>query len=533
MRALQRWRNGCNWCSGVDARGTTALAALAVSTVVAAAFANTLHAQVVTSDSGSRASAVASAVVSASTASSPSANAMTVQDAIALALKQGPGARSVSKTREAADWRNRAFNASRKPQLSLRSDLPIYRREIVSVVQPDGSQLFLAQEQRQSTLSLQMSQLLPFSGGDLYISTALSNVNTVGAQETRLWRSTPFQVGLRQQLFKPNTLKWDNQEQDLRLEVSDRQYLEARENLAQQTASLFFEVFSTRTALQNAVANASINDTLFTLNKGRYEVGRIGENDLLQSELALLRARNRLDAATLAAERSAASLRLQLGLASSAPLELKVTNDIPVLAIDTTVAVREALRNGAQIRELELQDVQQRRRVNEASRNSAFSATVNAAVGYNQSAQTFGDAYNAPLQSQNISVGIEMPVLQWGARRAQINAARADQERVATDSKVAREQRAQDAIYAARGVDLAARQLALAAKGDSVGAKRFEVAYNRYSIGKIDIGNLFIAQGEKDQALEGYVDALRGYWDAWYRLRRLTLYDFQRNERIQ
>ena len=29
-----------------------------------------------------------------------------------------------------------------------------------------------------------------------------------------------------------------------------------------------------------------MNDTLYTLNSGRYEVGRIVENDLLQSELA-------------------------------------------------------------------------------------------------------------------------------------------------------------------------------------------------------------------------------------------------------
>lgn len=461
------------------------------------------------------------------------ASTLSVQDAIAMALSQGPSALSMRKMQEGAQWRDRAFDASRRPQLALRSDLPIYRREIVSVVQPDGSQLFLAQEQRQSTFSLRLSQLLPFSGGSFYVSSALSNINTVGARESKLWRSTPFQVGFSQQLFKPNTLKWDNQEQDLRLDVSERQFLETRESIAQTTAGLFFEVFATRTALQNAEANASVNDTLFTLNKGRYEVGRIGENDLLQSELALLRARNRLDAARLAAERSAARLRLQLGLTRDAPLELRVSNDIPLLSIDTTIAEREALRNGAQIRELELQEVQQKRRVNEASRNSAFSATINAAVGYNQSAQVFNDVYTAPLQSQNISVGLEMPVLQWGARRAQINAARADLDRVETDNKVARQQRAQDAIYAARGLELAARQFALAAKGDSVGAKRFEVARNRYSIGKIDISNLFIAQGEKDQALEGYVDALRGYWDAWYLLRRLTLYDFVNNTPIR
>jgi hypothetical protein len=35
-----------------------------------------------------------------------------------------------------------------------------------------------------------------------------------------------------------------------------------------------------------------------------------------------------------------------------------------------------------------------------------------------------------------------------------------------------------------------------------------------------------IAQQEKDAAIRGYLDALRTYWQLYYDLRRLTLYDF-------
>ena len=59
-----------------------------------------------------------------------------------------------------------------------------------------------------------------------------------------------------------------------------------------------------------------------------------------------------------------------------------------------------------------------------------------------------------------------------------------------------------------------------------VGAKRFEVAYNRYVIGRIDMDNLYLAQNEKNQALSQYLQSLRGFWLSYYRLRRVTLYDF-------
>jgi len=73
----------------------------------------------------------------------------------------------------------------------------------------------------------------------------------------------------------------------------------------------------------------------------------------------------------------------------------------------------------------------------------------------------------------------------------------------------------------------------LSAKADTVAGKRFEVAYNRYVIGRISIDNLYIAQNEKDQALSQFVQALRGYWQAYYRLRRVTLFDFERGEAIR
>lgn len=476
--------------------------------------------------------AIAPALLAAQTTGS-TGDSLSLAQAIDLALRRGPSARSAEYQRNAARYRDAAFNARLLPQLSLAGDLPIYSRAIIPVVQPDGTTRFVAQQQRQSALTMQLAQRLPFTGGDLFIASGLTNVNILGQQETRLWRSTPFQIGIRQQLFRPNALAWDNKEQDIRTDVAERQFLENRETVAQQTAVFFFDLFAARTALANAEANARVNDTLFVLNKGRYEVGRIGENDLLQSELAILRSRNAVDAARLNAQRAAASLRLQLGLPDDQPIALAVSNILPAVVVDTVIAVREALRNAAQLRDLDLQELQQKRRVNEARRNTWIGTTVSASVGYNQSAPTVGESYRSPLQSQQFSVGVELPLVQWGARSAQIQAARADQERVMTDARRTREQRAQDARFAALELEQASRLLATAAKADSVGSKRFEVARNRYTIGRIDISNLFIAQVEKDQALENYVQALRGYWDAFYRLRRLTLYDFVQNAPIR
>lgn len=451
---------------------------------------------------------------------------LTLQQAIELAQRQGLQARAAESSRDAARRRDRAFFARRLPQLSLTGDVPVYNRAIIPVLQPDGSTEFKSQQQTNTSVNLQMSQRLPFTGGSFFVSSELSRLEVNGERELRNWSSTPLALGIRQDILRPNNFKWDGREQDLRGEAAERQYLEAREEVAIAVTQAFFDLYTARLDLDNAARNAAVNDTLYTLNKGRFEVGKIGENDLLQSELALLRARNAVDAARLTYDRAMAAFRLAMNVGPDVPVDIAVTDEIPELVADTLVAVQQAMRNRAQSLELELQDVQARRRINEARLNNGVGATLLATVGLNQTAGDVNAAYRDLLNQQRFSLALQMPIVQWGARSNDIQAARADQDRVAANGRIAREQLVQEAHFAALQLSQSRRQLAISAKADTVAAKRFEVAYNRYVIGRIDMDNLYLAQNEKNQALAQYLQSLRGYWLAYYRLRRVTLYDF-------
>ncbi|HEU4584677.1 MAG TPA: TolC family protein [Gemmatimonadaceae bacterium] len=479
---------------------------------------------------------VASSLVLAIVAVRPSSlsaqDSLTLRDAISMAQERGLAGRAARNAREAAQWRQQAFSARRLPQLSLTGNLPQYNRAIIPVLQPGGETQFRTQSQTTSSLGLQLSQVIPFTGGQLFLSSELTRVDQNGSGVGRLWQSTPVMIGIQQQLFRPNELAWDGREQTLDDEIAERQYLEAREDVAIATATAFFDLYAARLRLENATNNVAVNDTLYTLSQGRYQVGKIGENDLLQSELALLRARSSLDGARLEYDRAMAALRLQLKVPADSSFAIAAPVNVPVMTVDTAVAVAEALRNRSQMASFDLQKLQADRRINAARLSNGFGATITARAGFNQTAPILGDAYQSLLDQQALSVTVSMPLVQWGARHADVEAARADKRRVENTTDQSREQAAQEAHFAALEFMQAARILEISAKADTVGSKRFEVAKNRYVIGKIGISDLYIAQSEKDGALESYVQALRAYWLSYYRLRRLTLYDFAEGERI-
>ena len=458
---------------------------------------------------------------------------LTLQQAIEIAQRQGLQAKAVLSTRDAARWRDRAFNARLMPQIALTGTVPNYVRAIEPVTQPDGSTLFLPRRETTSALGMTVRQQLPFTGGELSVSSALSRLDRSGDISSRLYNSTPVTIGLSQDVFRPNALKWDSREQDLRAVAADREYLEAREDVAVNTSQAFFDLFAARLALDNAASKVAINDTLFNLNKGRFEVGKIGENDLLQSELALLQARTSLDGAKLDFDRANAALKRLLSLPANAPIDIVAPATVPLIDADTAVAVEQALRNQSRTTNAELQGVQAKRRVTEAKLNNGFSARVSATVGFNQRASVLDAAYQDLAQRQQYGVNVQMPIVQWGNRKAQVEAAQAEQIRTDANTRAARDAAAEEAHFAALQLAQSARNLTLSAKADTVAQKRFEVAKNRYIVGKIGIDNLYVAQNERDGALRGYIDALRGYWASYYRLRRLTLYDFSEGRPIR
>ncbi|HEX8943303.1 MAG TPA: TolC family protein [Gemmatimonadaceae bacterium] len=461
-----------------------------------------------------------------------SAQTLTLQDAISMAQRQGPAAQIARSQRDAARWRDHAFNARLLPQLFLTGNAANLNHGINPITLPDGSTQFIGQSQNQSSFELGFAQRVPLTGGTISVGSGISRIDQFGPQNTKLWQTSPVVITLQQDVFKPRAVVWDERVQSLTAAVAERGYLEAREDVAGNTADAFFNLYAQQMTLANATSNAAINDTLYTLNKGRFEVGKIGENDLLKSELALLRARAAVDDARLARDRAEAALRRLTAYPEGQPISIVTPDSIPTIDADPDLAVKEALKNSSAMELNVLDDVQTKRNTTAARLNNQFNASIVASAGFNQTAPVFGAAYQSPLGKQTLTVGVNMPMLQWGAGHADVEGARADEKRVAANNKVRRDALVEDARFSALQLQQAQRNVLISAKADTVAEKQFEVARNRYIIGKISNTDLYNAQTEKDAAVLAYVQALRSYWTAYYHLRRVTLYDFANKQEM-
>ena len=459
---------------------------------------------------------------------------LSLPEAIGLAREQSPAVRTALNRYRNRYWGFRFYQSNYLPQLSLRGTLPNYNRSIISVVQPEGNQEFREVSQSTVNTDLLVTQNIGLTGGQVYAGSGLRRIDNFQPSSAvpLQYSARPFYIGIAQPLFGFNRLRWDRKIEPLVYEEARRSYQESVEKLSLDITQFYFDALLAQIQLGIAEKNVANNDTLYKVAEGRFNLGRIAENELLQLELALMNARQNLAQSQLQLESGLLALRVQLGLTDNAPVALVVPDQIPQFSVNQDSALAQARRNRSQMVGFERQVLEARAEVAQARGETGLTADLQANFGLTQQAGTLPGLYTRPQDQQSVSLGFQIPLVDWGRTRSRTRTVRANLELVEANVQQERITFEQQVYLQVKQFDVLRRQMDVARKADEVGEKRYEISKNRYQIGKIGITDLTIAQQEKDQAKLGYAQALRDFWLAYHNLRFLTLYDFESNQAL-
>lgn len=127
---------------------------------------------------------------------------------------------------------------------------------------------------------------------------------------------------------------------------------------------------------------------------------------------------------------------------------------------------------------------------------------------------------------QTVSIGLTVPILDWGRGKGMVKMAQSNEELVRRQVDQSRLDFQQDISLNVRQFNMQEQQFFIAAKADTIAQKRYDVAKQRYLIDKITVTDMNNAQLDRDEARVGYVQALYNYWRYYYELRALSQYDF-------
>ncbi|WP_246858870.1 TolC family protein [Chitinophaga sp. XS-30] len=459
---------------------------------------------------------------------------LVLDDVVGLAQKSSPSYYRAQSRALNNLYAYRYFRSGQLPQLVLdlnNSSSPL--GETVGVPQPDGKIEYRRRSTSNTSLGLGLRQIVPWTGGQFAVRTDLSRFDQFSPETRKAYLATPFSINYYQPSVMYNPYRWERLISPLLYEESKRQYIEDLEVVALDASDYFFRALSAQTQERILLLNVENTDTLYKISKGRFELGKIAENELLQIELNLLNARNSLEQATLAKEVAYQELKRFLNMPKDTEIELNLPSATPLFTVPLDKAVAEAGSNRQAVLEFRRRRLQAEQDVASARGSNGYEFNLRAQLGQSNNDSTMRGAYGGGDVQQNLSIGVAIPIMDWGRARNRVRQAKANRDLIEIDIQQAERSFEQEIYLQTQQFNIQQRLLASASKADTIAQLRYEITKQRYLIGKISITDLNLAQQEKDQASQNYINALRSYWNAYYTVRRLTLYDFERNEKIR
>lgn len=456
---------------------------------------------------------------------------LTLQQVVDLAKSNSIEAKQASTQRETKYWEYRTFRSNYQPQLSLTGILPGYSKTYAQVFQPNGTVLFQPIHNDNSSLQLDFSQSITATGGSIYGTTQMQRFHDFDRNNV-LYNGVPYAIGYTQPMFQFNALKWDKKIEPLKYSESKQAYIEAQENIAISVTTYFFDLLLAQVNFRIANTNLTNTNKIMEIAKVKFELGKISKNEILQLELEQLNAKKALGTSLRDMEISTLNLVSFTGQEGLDKIMLIVPEEITPMTVSADKVLAEAFENRSDAIAFVRRLAEAKRDVAKAKGQSGLQATLTANLGFSNTAAHIPDVYRNPKNQQLLELKFSVPVLDWGRSKSRTKTALANEKFTSYEVDQEKQTFKQQIITQVTLFNMMKDQIQLTAKADSIASEKYKIAGERYVLGDLSITDLSIAFNENDQAKRDYVTSLRDFWGAYYQLRYLSLYDFEKKQKI-
>lgn len=458
---------------------------------------------------------------------------LSLGDAIRLANDSSLTAFRYQNLYAAGYWQWRSFKANRLPSLSLNLMPAQYNRYITQRYNYDEDiDVFRSQQIYMASAGLTVSQNVDFLGGTFYLESDLEYMRNFGSYKSNQFSSVPVRMGYRQNLIGFNQFKWEKKIEPVKYEKAKREFIYNMESVSEQVVTYFFALALAQSEYQLAVNNLASSDTLYTIGERRFKIASISQADLLTLKLDKVNAENALENARISVKRARFALASFLGMDTETELEVKLPGTPTVFDIPVDKAIEYARANNPTLLGHRQTILEAKRDLSKVMAESRFNASVSASVGFNQVANKIGDAYHNLMRQDLVSVTVSVPLIDWGVRRGKVNMARNNLNVSEIASRQEEVSMDQDVIMTVNDFTTQQRLVSSAIEALDLADMAYGQTRQRFIIGKADINSLTLAHNRQQEASKNYINSLQNYWLSYYRIRKLTLFDFNLNKPI-
>lgn len=424
-------------------------------------------------------------------------------------------------------WEYRTYKANRLPSLTLDLTPAEYYRDITKRYDSQADvDIYRTQQTFYAGGGLSIRQNFDLTGGTFYLDSKLDYSRNFGYNKLTQLTSIPIRLGYSQSLLGYNSFKWDRRIEPLKYEKVKKEFLYNVEQVSEQATTYFFTLAMAQAEYNLAKENMASSDTLYRIGEQRYKIAAISQADLLTLKLDLVNARNTLQNRASDLKRAMFSMASFLNMDKNTAIELELPTRPGTLTISADEALEWGKANNPKLLELKQNVLEAERNVDRTKKESRMNASLNASIGFNQVADNFGDVYHKPMQQDLVSLSLSIPLVDWGVRKGKYNMARNNLNVAKISARQDEVSIEEEVIMTVSDFNIQQQLINSAEEALDLSVLAYNETRQRFIIGKADINSLTLSLNRQQQAQQNYISALQKYWQNYYKIRRLTLYDF-------
>lgn len=456
---------------------------------------------------------------------------LTLDDVIDLAKEQSPSIKYYQNRNVSYHWRYKNYKARFRPQLSISGDIPNYEQGNRAVEQNDGSIEFHHVSQLRAETTLAMSQYVPLTGAVISGSSSLDRVEDF-INNSVVYSGVPFSLNFYQPLFAFNWMKWYKKTEPLVYEESQKRYVESVERVSLNAAVRFFNYLRIQTNFNLATSSLKNSEDNLKIAEVKRKLGQISENDFSRIKLSVLNAKKALSKSEMDLKNADFSLKSYIGMDQNTNIELIVPLNMSLFVIDPEKALSETLENRKETPQFERRLIEADRNLLSAKRNTGLSTVLRGSYGTSNSADELPGIYEETDKQQTLRLTLNIPILDWGKAASAVKMAESSRELQIYSVEREKIDFERGVIVQVEKFNLLKDQMETSKEADKVAGNGYLISLKKFQNGEISITDLNISLAEREKAKRDYITSLADYWQSFYTLRILTLYDFELYQKI-
>lgn len=472
---------------------------------------------------------------------------LTIERAIEIAMKNSPDIRRSELSMKRSFENLNAKKASQKSQFSLttrpldyslqnpydREELKYYDREylnsglklnILQPLLPTGGQLefvnsfdYNFDQNNKPQYDRNGNRIFDIDGDEWFDKTSYLN---------------DIRVSYTQPLFTYNTIKMEFQELKLDYENSEISFAITQLNVEKNVRRLFYDVYQKQQSLDIAKEELKNNDASYEIIKNKVEAGLSAVEELYQAELNRATTRSDLYNKEVALANAKDNFLYQIGMDIDFDFMAVAKISVEKLNVDLNEAVKYALENRMELREREIEIENSTFALVRAKSTNEFKGSFQTSLGLTGRSDQFNTMMDQVDFKPNISFSFNIPLYDWGERKARIKSAELGLE----NSKMNLEFEEIDIILGIRQIHRNLtnlyNQIEIAQKNVENAELTYEINLERYKNGDLTSMDLNLFQNQLSNKKNALTGSIIDYNLELLNLKIQTLFDFEKGESI-